>query len=860
MLLVVVGIVLAVVVLHAPPAQAAVSTTPEEEDVWRQIQPPVTGQNSGAQSTTSLTLTGGQTYFLFVGTNAAFGQYVNAGDLFTIDKLGVVTPGTNGPDAVLIGMTNTTATYNPFYAVIRVTPTATAPVTLSTNSGGFGSPGSLSSGWTFPPGDSAGHASVLGYHGAWAHSGSPTTEIAFAVKCCPNVQGESAVLSGQTSKSPASSKLAWSRINPPTIFAQLDGAGSGGNVAEIAQGFPAPVGGAYVEITRIGMFGSGNYNCGGTLRISITNTLSVPWNELAEVAGVQVSWTLSGSAPTNNYVTVDWVSAVIGEDAGSVSFGTPTWSIGGNTVTGEGLKALAPFITPAQGEYYVRAYWDNSGCMPNAYVMSRYSGSDSYSGGTAWTVSGGAWVQQPGQDFGGILLSAYGGNKTYEWRLNATAHNTGGATYVYVGEHQRDSNLGLATPSSSWGGTALFGKDLWELSGSGPDCAFNGISNSLCLLREYRLGYMPLPYNTSEALTVTMNMNGMGRNLVYVGTLQNQPVQTHVHKLAWDYQQSASNDLTVYQLWSTNDHFASVNITVRRCTVVAGDGTCADTGTVLQNDPVIPNGSYLGTISNLRTVAGSWDEHGNFSISGQDVRGSQIVLTLTAPGYLTEKDLLITVGDTPASYFANVTMKTVSSVGLNVTQSGVQVTFNLTNPQFSTGQRLEVQQNRSVGVELWTILFQIDEAGNPVRARGFTPFQWTTSMPNQLDVTWPDGRMLNDADTGAYVLSTFIAASESTRGVLVASLPIGVNQAPMSVGTSLGANLNIAGQNDINAQAQANNAAAQRVTEATVQQHFLEWLDWFPRTDLFLPNAILYPVLFMLGALMLRFGRTQWGR
>ncbi|MFA5862903.1 MAG: hypothetical protein WDA16_14520, partial [Candidatus Thermoplasmatota archaeon] len=112
------------IIVQAEPAEAAVSTTPTEEDIWRQIAPPVTGSNSGAQTTTALTLTAGQTYFLYVGTNAAFGQFVNAGssgsDLFLIDKFGILTPGPKGPDAVLISMTNTTETYNPFYVVIRV--------------------------------------------------------------------------------------------------------------------------------------------------------------------------------------------------------------------------------------------------------------------------------------------------------------------------------------------------------------------------------------------------------------------------------------------------------------------------------------------------------------------------------------------------------------------------------------------------------------------------------------------------------------------------------------------------------------------------------------------------------------------
>lgn len=197
------------VIVHAEPAEAQAQTTLLEQDIWRQISPSITGSNSGAQQTDGLTLTAGQTYYLYVGTNAAFGKTVSVGtsgnDLFLLNELGVVTPGPKGPDAVLLQMTNTTSTYNPYYAVVRVTPTTTAPYYISTNSGGFGSPGSLSTGWVFPPGDTAGHPGVIGYHGAWDPSGSSTSEIAFAIKCCPQVQSESGIRQSQTSTLPANS-------------------------------------------------------------------------------------------------------------------------------------------------------------------------------------------------------------------------------------------------------------------------------------------------------------------------------------------------------------------------------------------------------------------------------------------------------------------------------------------------------------------------------------------------------------------------------------------------------------------------------------------------------------------------------
>ncbi|MFA5861577.1 MAG: hypothetical protein WDA16_07770, partial [Candidatus Thermoplasmatota archaeon] len=450
---------------------------------------------------------------------------------------------------------------------------------------------------------------------------------------------------------------------------------------------------------------------------------------------------LNGGAPTNNYVTVDWVTASIAEDAGAVSFGSPTWSIGGSTVTGENLKTLAPFLTPTQGDYYLRAYWNQGNCGVSAYVMSRYSGGDSYSGGTAWYVNAGAWTQQPGQDLGGILLSAYGGNKTYEWRLNATNQNTGGATYFYIGEHQRDSNLGLATPSSSWGGSALFGKDLWELSGSGPDCAFSGITNSLCMLREYRLGHMLLPYNvTSESLTITMNMNGMGRNLVYVGALQNQPAQTHVHRLMWDYQESSTNDLTVYQLWSTDDYFAFAEFTVKEC----ANADCTEFG------PTLSNVSYSAKIcGGIRSVAGTPDAAGKFNLSGQDLPGCQIVITLTGSGFAeTAWSVTITSGGTH-TYTLGIFKAGTTSGAAQLAATTVIFSGNMTR---YIPDRVAINITRGRNDDLFVGLDHVDPTTGLVQHNTIRATYWKAFDGNTFAFYYPNKAKSTSQELGLYVL------------------------------------------------------------------------------------------------------------
>ena len=731
--------------MHADPAEAQ-SNTPVDQDIWRQISPPATGSNSGVQSTDGLILTAGQTYYLYVGTNAAFGKTVSAGtsgnDLFLLNETGGLTPGPKGPDATLLLMVNTTATYNPYYAVIRVTPTTTAPYVLSTQSGGFGSPGSFSSGWVFPPGDTAGHPGVIGYHGAWDPSGSSTTEIAYAVKCCPQVQSENGILQAQTSKTPAASKITWSRINSAVPIVSLSGVGTGGNVAEIAQSFDAPIGGAYLETTRIGMFGSGNFNCGGTLRVSITNTLSVPWNNFGEVAAVQAAWTLSGTAPTNNFVTINWVSASLTDDAGSVSFGTPTWSIGGSTVTGENLKVLAPFLTPTQGTYYARAFWDQGNCGNNAYVMSRYSGSNSFAGGSAWTVSSGAWVEQAGQDFGGILLTTYGGNKTYEWRLNSTINNVGGATYLYLAEHQRDSNFALSKPSTSWGGTALGGGSFFELAGGAgsPECAFNGISNSACLMTEYRLGYMPQPYNTTGGLVVSINMNGMGRNLVYVGTLVNQPAQTHIARLAWDYQEGAGNDLVVYALFSSDDYFAKVTFTVKECV----DSPCSALGNLT------PNIAYtIQVCPTGRVAAGNADANASFNISGQDLPGCELKIVLTGSGYA-QTQWSVTIPSGGNYVFTIGIFQATTQAGAPLL-GATSITF-VGNTTRLIPDRLEINITRGRNVDLFVGLDKIDTTTGLQQHNIIRAVHWKTSDANTFPFYYANRAKSTSADAGLYIL------------------------------------------------------------------------------------------------------------
>ena len=609
-----------------------------------------------------------------------------------------------------------------------IVPTVSETITVTCGNNGYGSyNGNL-------PG-----VGLVGYFTSTPHC---TTCRVGAVYQSVTIQGEAAILSTQTSKHPPNEKLTWTRINSHRLV-ELAGVGSGGNVAEIAQGFPAPAGGAYLDTTRIGMFGSGTFTCSGTLRISVTNTLSVPWNELAEAAGVQVPWTLSGTAPTSSFVTVNWAAATITEDAGSVSFGSPTWSIGGTTVTGENLKHLAPALSTSQGEYYARAFWSQGNCGSSAYVMSRYSGSDSYSGGTAWTVSGGVWTQVANQDLGGLILSTFGGNRTFEWRLNATARQAGGATYVYIAEHERDSVLGLVTPVSSWGGVALYGKDLYELAGGAgtAECSFGGLTNSACSVKEYRLGHIPIPYNeTADAFTVTINTNGMGRNLLYAGVLTGQPPQTHLTQVTWDYQSSTGNDLTVYQLWSTDDYFAFADFTVKEC----ANADCTEFGATLSNV------SYSAKIcGGIRSAAGTPDAAGKFNISGQDLPGCDIIITLTGSGYAeTAWSVQITSSGTH-TYTIGIFKAGTTSGNAQLAATSVVFTGNTTR---YIPDRVAINITRGRNADVFVGLDKVDATSGLVQHNIIRATYWKAFDSNTFQFYYPNKAKSTSQEIGLYVL------------------------------------------------------------------------------------------------------------
>ncbi|MEA3200973.1 MAG: hypothetical protein QOE90_2401 [Thermoplasmata archaeon] len=701
--------------------------------------------------------------------------------------------------------------------------------TLSTNAlSGYGFVGGF---WT-------GYSGAQNYHAMWFSAASQLSEAG--------------ILSTQMTRTPTTTQWTWTQVQGDVQLVNAANSNAGTLVSGVQSVTADLTKGAFIDTTAFRWAPSAVANgcSGATIQLAVSANMAYPWNVSAEIANLSFPVTQDANTGGTSFVTVDWSNALASSDR-ALTFGTPTISVAGSTLT-KGTAAYYSNFPPsiaAGGTFYL--HWNLLGTANCAAVM-QYNGGNPYSGGSIYTDSGTAWTQQTVQDVNQLVMNVYGGT-TILYTANEVQKDVGGASYLYVCEVQKDAQPQRYTLSTSYGGAARIGS--YQAAGSS---VCNGVTSTSQqqTIQEWRIGYES-QVNVTQSVTLSLNVTGASRNLLYVGTLAGtQPTRPNVAS-GFGFAATGYNTITAYKLFSTNDYFANLTVQVRACALINADGSCGDSVTGTYGAP-IPNGTYVGTVSSLRAFAGQWNASGYFSVSGQDVQGGAVAVTISASGYVTDSGVVINVPSAPGNYTVTLTLlPAAQGTGLSVKQSSVQVTFNVTAPQFVSGQVIAVSVNRTLNVDLWVILFQLDGNGNPLQARGFTPFDWTPSQTNQLDVAWPDGRTLNDADSGGYVLGVFIKATTTTKGVLVAQDPIGVNQAAPRVGTSLLTNLNVAGQNDISAQAQVNAAVTTGlVTEATVQQDFLTWLDWFPRVDFFLPNAVLYPVMFMVGALMLRFGRN----
>ena len=732
----------------------------------------------------------------------------------------------------------------------------TSPITGSVSFNGFITSCSPSTTGPETLGFPTGVSSVTDLIGYQAHYLRGSTVVGVILKVSTQ-QSETGILSTQTQKSPANSKFTWTRVNTAQDLVNVAGIEAITPAAiEMAQSFTPNVAlGRYLEISASRVDQNDLTNCGGgKVSVSIATELTSPWDTTKERANITGDFTDSTGSNTA-ILTADWLTGALSSDQSSFTIGsTFVRSIAGSTTTD--LSAFSPFINGSV-LYYRVVLW-NTACTTDNIIPLSAATTNIYSGGTIWSNTGSGWTETAAKDAWGFVLKVYGGN-TLEFRLNATSANPGGAFYTYFAEHVMDANALQSFPVSSWGGFPVYGNSLYVTAGGAgsPECSFGGVSTRPCQLNEFRLGYVTIPLNTTQTLTITLDTLASQRNLIYTGTLTNQPTTTHIGRTSFDNQAGTNPDLVTYSLLSSDDYQYSVFVRVVRCVTLDGSGLCAEpsTSTGYASPPytIVPNGSYTGSIRGFRSISGTWSATGEFNFSGQDVGGGITTLSLAATNYVSETGIQVNIPTTPGNYFVNITLTEGSGAGLTVTTSGVSVTFSPSASCLTTGQSLAMNITRSKPVEMWIGFFRLDSIGNPQRIG--TLYTWDAAQNATILYTYPDGRTFGAADSGKYVLSALIATSENTPGKVVNYAKIGVNNVcDFPLGVSFLTNLNTIAQTEI-----ATAAVVQGVTveqkEATTYENYLGFLDWGFRADLFgTPNMVLWLAAFLAFAMVLRFG------
>lgn len=736
--------------LVSPEVKAAVATTEVEKDVWNQIAAPITGANSGAQTTDGLILLTGQAYYLYVGTNAAFGTIVNAGssvgatDLFTIDKNGALTRGALGANAELVSMINTSQTYNPFYAIIRVTPSSTTNYYLSTNSGGFGNPGSLSSGWSFPPGDSGTHLGVSGYAGAWHPSGNANVEIAHAVKCCPQQVSEAGALS-EVSKTTAGiwddAKATWARINPAK-YQHDTSTSSGANDPSTAQAatreayqsfLPDASLGGYLE--RFTLFMSTARNGGtGIIRVAIfsgTSAPTLPVDLTQARASVEFTYSQTigcGCAASARYI-VNWTagSVTTSDVSGATSASATgiTWrEYGVATLTPKAVNVL--LSNPATDRIYVYVYYTlNADGTYSSSGLSQIT-SNPVTTGQYCTASGGTWnCANANYDLSGMQIGLYGGQSITQYSLAATPQTHGGAIWTYVREKKYDSDPQQYTFFTSFGGRAKAGSFQF--------------ANATHVIQEWRLGYLTFPYNNTETFTIDANTTGSGSNVVEVATFVSQTNTAHWHKVLFA---GGILGFATIQVFSTDDYFTSVTFQVKECL----DQDCGTLG-ALANASAYLVQVCTGPFS--RTINGNVDANASFTIMGQDIPLCAMTITLTGSGYA--KTLWSITIQSSGRYQYTLGIFKTGTVTVAPTLGAVSLTFE-GNATRTIPDRVQINITRSRSASLFVGASHIDGSTGVVQNNVVRATFWDASSSNAFNFYYPTRTKSGPQDKGGYIL------------------------------------------------------------------------------------------------------------
>src|SRR5581483_8187809 len=378
--------------------------------------------------------------------------------------------------------------------------------------------------------------------------------------------------------------------------------------------------GRYLDTSTFRLQQSASGCNGATITWSISQSNAYPWSVASELANLTASITSTSSATTTS-VTIDWSNGQIA-NAAPFTFGTPTAKTGGTTVAIGGASFLGAFppSMAAGGTYYL--HWYVAGAPGTCTIM--YSSSDKYPSGSVYIENAGAWAQQAASDLSGWVVNVYGGVSAL-YTFSATDKHVGGAYYAYICEVQKDATPQQYNFTSSFGGRAkATGYQAVGVSiCTGVVSAING--NTLQqTIQEWRIGYDTIPRNASASLTITFDTGGSSRNLVYVGLFAgSQP--THLHLSGPNaFANAGRNSITPYVIFSTDDFFTQLDFTVKECAATSTDcSTYGNTSTTAAYVITICPGTFQ------RQVSGTVNSTGHAVVTGQDIPGCLVTITLT---------------------------------------------------------------------------------------------------------------------------------------------------------------------------------------------------------------------------------------
>lgn len=762
----------------SPEAEAQGAATPTEEDLWRQVglwnaAPSVYDSCTTQMAGNAITLTAGRQYFVSVAgtgrtsTSGIAFQRSTGGlgaHVFSVYHNGSVTLGQNVTEARLLYHANHSSSYTPFVATLAVRVNVTTTYAIYATSGGScynlyeisalrQVAGSSTAPSAYPPGITD-PSRLMGYVGAWniMSSNNVVGHSGVVLDASLARAGEAATRTSETTKLPSASSFTWTYLNKvvgaveprtlntndvrnhgdplrvhPTIY--LDAADANWYNPQVN----------YVWKVVVEM--QAQSLCSGNVTFAMsTGFTGNVWDVTKELANITVKLTATGTGSVK--VAVDFREGIVTTDnPNRVTAEWPyAYSVGGGTV---GTSPVPH--SPANAARYFKAWSSASECgnafevnvretnlLSNAYPMT-----DPAAGFVAHTSWEWAKLEVWRSDVPGTSLQPGG---LWQWRLNATPQHVGGSLYVYLrveqnplaGKPPEPADLLISTDK---GGVA-FSRGLHE------ECGALGGGLTYCIW-EYRVGFMGGPeWNKTESWTLTIDASKALKNHVYVGRLANQPAsRPHVILEEWPKFVNTTLDLPVYRFFTTDDYYTRARVTVRAC----ADSDCTTTSTL------VPNVSYVAKICtyNGRTTAGSTDASGQFNLTGQDLPGCDVILTLTSTGYAETSWTLRIPG--PGTHNIVVGIFTVSTQDGTVTLQAAKITFTGNATRY-VPDRLNLTIQRSRAAALFVGLSHVEPTTGYLQNNVIPALYWPQASPSTFEVHYPTRIASSNRDAGLYVL------------------------------------------------------------------------------------------------------------